>query len=114
MMVIPFWDYLLPSVFFLSVAALVSCCATVVLATLVWSQTSLPSSQPGIHHTHVGVESCCLVPLRGGHQVSAFVEEIIVSPLMRLPLQSMLGFDASKNGYPKMKSSRPILVMKKA
>jgi len=55
--------------FFLSVAALASSWATVVLVILVWSQISLPSSHPGMQHTQARVESYHLVPLRGGCQV---------------------------------------------
>jgi len=51
-----------------------------------------------MHRTHAGVVFCCLVPLEGGRQVLAFIEEIVVNPLMQPPLQSTFGLDASKNG----------------
>jgi len=58
MAMVPLGNQFLPSsLFFLSVAASANCWAIVVLATLVWSQISSPSSHPGIERTHTGVVS---------------------------------------------------------
>ena len=73
-----------------------------VLATQVWSQISLPSSQPGIVQTQAGAEFLQQVPFATGVQAEALVVEIEVIPLMHALCQSMFGVDTSKKGYPRM------------
>jgi len=71
---------------------------TVVLAILVWSQTSSPSSHPGIDLTQIGVALICLVPLRIGRQLLALAVKIVVKPSMQPFRQSTSGFEASRKG----------------
>ena len=79
---------------------------------IVLHQTLSPGSHPGICLTHAGVHSCWLLVFGRACHSAVFLDDTVVEPDTRPASQSMFGLADSKNGYPKMKLSGPMLATK--
>jgi len=99
---------------FFSLASIANCCAMVFFRMVKCCHTSSPASHPGRDRTQRGIPLFCRgVPFFGGDHLSVSSVDSVVVLASVASDQLIMGAQASRKGYPRMKLSGPISAMKK-